>query len=488
MNHDASDRPLPINTEEARASEELSDEAGVHPRDERQDRIEALASLAAEAGYASPASVTAASQSPSTVHLRWRRWVTASLALVVVIAGGGVGLLSLMHRGQSNGVPPAIPATLTLDLSQTPLLCPNGFVWSPDGTQLALWGTSGGGGCQTSATHPLAIIFDTRTGKALRTIDLANPLAAHGISANGFGITDFTWSPDGKALVVAVNLPSAQSGSFAHGLLLIPLDGSTSTFYGPKQPTSQFATLIWNVRSGTLMSETTELPPALSYQWTADGHVIPAQMFPATSSSAELATPTGRSAPANGFTFWQDGIIDSLAPDSLSAPPAAALFQASVLRWSPDGENVLLHTGLGGALQFVTPASPKLCFELGLPTPCQLPVLPPPDAAVSVVLRALARPWAPGAGPNGTVVQQYYDGSTPLAWSANGKLLATILPQDEFNLPTSDKATVTVLDASTGGSRAQFPYVCPDSNGGCRLDVSWSPSDKQLAAFDFQSG
>jgi hypothetical protein len=163
------------------------------------------------------------------------------------------------------------------------------------------------------------------------------------------------------------------------------------------------------------------------------------------------------------------------------------MFDATPPLWSSDGQELVFQANgqgpiIGGPVALASaPADPSLCSSLGLAAPCHPSELPPPDAAFATILQTLARPLTYTAS-DGHLYTNY--AGADVAWSPNGKALATILPADQFSGPTTEaqRATISVLRTANGKPLARFPYLCPLVNGGCGLTWSWSPGGAQLGA------
>lgn len=473
------------------------EQSAAHTTDQQHaERIAALSRLAAANDATSTPSEPAhrlerplAGRSP---RIPFR--AIALVSLVVLVVGVGFAAVTLSRAG-SHLHDASLPAIITLDLQAAHLTCPAALAWSPDGARLAAWGSSST--CEQG--QPLSVVlYDAHTGHQQRIINLADFFAAHNLMAT---ISALTWSPDGRALIAQADLaPSQRGDSFRQALLVFPLNGDAPRLSAPITP-SQVAPVLWNVSTVSASAVSAALPSALTYEWTAQGSIVPAQTFPQIVSSGGAPSSassafTGRPAPHNGFSFWQNGQIAPIWPANptggvpdKSRPPAAAQFTSSPILWSPDGQWLSFAPHLQSVVAMRTPptppapADPLLCLALNLPASCQPAVVPLPDAATAEVLRAVQRP-VPFALPDGTALADYRGAA--LTWSPNGKLLATILPPDQFSgVTTLARTTVTVFNATTAGALARLRYSCPLSGGGCSTRaLSWSPSGQQLAALD----
>lgn len=467
------------------------EQPGAHVSDQlRADRIAALSRLAAaNNAMSTPPEPTEGLKPPISGRLpRIRFRAIAIVSLIALVAGVGYAAVTLSRAGRDT----SLPAVLTIDLQAAHLLCPTALAWSPDGTRIAAWGSS----TTCEQGQPLyVVLYDARTGHEQRTINLANFFAAHNLTAI---ISALTWSPDGRALVAQVGLaPSRRGDGFRQALLVFPLNGDAPRLSAPITP-SQVAPVLWNVPAVSGSTISAALPPALAYEWTAQGGIVPTQAFPQSVSSggASSSAFTGRPTPPNGFSFWQGGQITPIWPadptgglPDKSRPPAAEQFMSSPILWSPDGQWLSFAPQLQSVVALQAPptppalADPLLCQALVLPTSCRPAVVPLPDAATAEVLRAVQRP-VPFTLPDGTTLADYR--SAALAWSPKGKLLATVLPPDQFSgVTTLDRTTVTVFNTTTAGALARLRYSCPLGGSGCSTRaLSWSPGGQQLAALD----
>lgn len=203
----------------------------------------------------------------------------------------------------------------------------------------------------------------------------------------------------------------------------------------------------------------------------------------------------------------------NLAPSGASCPVAAA--------WSPDGSRlavlarqgtarcdapgdvapvVLIYdVGHGRLVTRLDPATalalagpfpavpgaverlivtPDRCAGRGLP-PCTSTPLPYPDRALAEVVGKLA-------AATGTA----RDVAVPIAWSADGRLLATILPQDGLD-GRAGRLGITLFNTATGEITQRFTV---DSSGSGDLlpqlspVLAWSPKAPRLAFMDATFG
>jgi WD40 repeat protein len=403
----------------------------------------------------------------------WRRVVLLSL-IVLVIAGGSAGylLLSRQHKTVKSGS--AIPSTLTIDLSDSNFYCPQASAWSPDGRQLAVLVadiTCREAAYQASPTSAKIAIFDTASRKLLQTITVADVLNERHLTGL---FSAMAWTPDGQSLAVFVqDAYSSVTTTNTEELILYPTatPSQAPRLISAPQPllTPQLTTqvLVWNLHtSGAGPVIAPELPAALTYRWTADGHIVADQAIP-----ADVSAPTGRVSESGSFSLWQNGQI---VPEALNQghyypadqKPAAEFFTSAPALWSPDGQYVVFGLSLGGPVAITQPASGAAH------------AMPMPDQAFSAVVKAVDQ-GETLTESDGTAIPDWT--SVPVQWSPNGKFLLTILPGNEHRQGSAN-TTLTVYSTASGQAVKQYRQADNrDSSCGPGFLPGWSPTGRQVA-------
>lgn len=401
----------------------------------------------------------------------------ALAALVIALVAVGAGVWALRGRQPTAKIapPPPMPPVRSIDLGAYNFSCPIDPTWSPDGTQIALWATLGDCGNQQTGGPELAIL-DARTGKLANSVTLYSLLSKQGLPTTLIP-SPFAWSPDGASLTFSVGYTyyQAPAANAPHGLVTITLAHDTARYTPdatPLPPTMDTPAIrIWDIRSGKLVQTIESLAPATTYAWDADGSLAPAP-----------AGATGKEA----VSVWQAGVIspiDAIASnENVQGPPDEYvpqdwLFGSSAARWSPDGRYLALPAALvvrlpGGAHAFPTYGCQQVCDS----TP-----VAPPDKAFSAALAAAQKGWIVKSG------QPPEFNGLDIAWRADGKELATMLPNEDFNL-AEPVVKVTVFNTQTGAIVAKLPInrtMVNFSGNGDLPPITWSPRGSSLAALNY---
>ncbi len=458
---------------------------------EHQRRLQALSQLAQSQAMEKPhdAGAPELPPSPPRAHAQ-RRWaVVAALVLVLVLVSGGIGY-SLSRRTVTPTSAP-VPPVVSLSLASAGASCPVAVAWSPDGAKVAVLARQGASGCDApGAPAPVVLVYAPGRGRLITRLDPTPALARAHAALNFLG-TPLSWSPDGTLLALpALILADAPGAPTRPALLLMPFAGAARVLQG--QIPGTVAPVVWDVRAGTAANVlSAPLALALRYRWTGDGHVIPDQPLPSVTDGAAFSgSPAGGSAGAT-FSLWQAGGIVPVFPPSAMPLPSDALgvsavdfYGAQAAIWSPDGRYMIPALALAGpfpaapgALERLTLA-PDRCANHGLP-PCTSTPLPYPDRALAEVVAKLA--VATGTAR---------DVAVPIAWSADGRLLATGLPQDGLD-GRSGRLGITLLNTATGEIIQRF--TVDFSGGGDLLPqlssvLAWSPTALRLAFMDARFG
>jgi len=420
-----------------------------------------------------------------------RRWAIAAavVLLVLVLVGGGVGYALTRQAAAPTTTP--VPPVVSLSLTSFGASCPVAAAWSPDGSRVAVLARQGTVGCDAPGTQaPVVLVYDAGRGRLVTRIDPAPALARAHAALNLIG-TPLSWSPDGAllALPAYVLTADAPGAPTRPALLLMPLAGDVHVLQGQIPGTA--TPVVWDVRGGTVANVlSAPLAPALRYRWIGDGRIIPDQPLPsATDSAAFSGSPTSGTAGAT-FSLWQAGAIVPIFPPTTTPLPSDATgssavdyYGAQAAIWSPDGRYMIPALALAGPFpaapgtleRLIT--TPDRCTGHGLP-PCMSTPLPYPDRALAEVVGKLA-------AATGTA----RDVAVPIAWSADGRLLATGLPQDGL-YGRAGRLGITLLNTATGEIVQRFSV---DYSGGSVLPqlspvLAWSPKAPRLAFIDAVSG
>jgi WD40 repeat protein len=361
-----------------------------------------------------------------------------------------------------------MPLVRSIDLGAYNFSCPVDPSWSPDGTQIALWATLGDCGNQETGGPELAI-FDARTGKLTNSITLYSLLSKLGLPTKLIP-SPFAWSPDGASVSFSVGYTyyQAPEADAPHGLVTVTLTHNTAR-YTPVTMGDP-ATLIWDIQSGKLVRTIDTLAPAVAYAWGADGSLAPA-----------TAGATGKGV----VSVWQAGrivpVYAAASNENVQGPPDEYvpqdwLFTSSAPRWSPDGRYLALPANLVVRL----PAGVHAFPVSGCGQVCDSTPVAPLDMAFSAALTAAIKGWqVPPPQP-----VEYY--SMDIAWRADGKELATMLPNEDFNL-AQPVAKVTIFNTQTGAIVTKLSInrtVVNVNNPGELLSIAWSPRGSSLAALN----
>jgi WD40 repeat protein len=259
--------------------------------------------------------------------------------------------------------------------------------------------------------------------------------------------------------------------------------------------TAESASPIWNLKTGKLAAmQTKALPPALTYSWNTDGSIQPGEAIPAGSSTTYIGSPVERPGGAS-FSRWQRGVIaPALRVDYTNPPTPIAWFHvdAGVL-WSPDGQYVATNFSIMTRLpepagraptQFLPQDFLSTCgdFTDASTTYCAQPALPYPDAAYAKVVAA-ARAGLQEKDSSGRTFTIW--SPIEVTWRPDGKVLATMLPADDYAASHSS-VRVTLYDTATGQvlTTLSQPVTAPSSQVNGPYYLSWSPTGQQLALVD----
>jgi len=371
--------------------------------------------------------------------LRWQRSVSRRHLRIGFAACVGmlVGAVVLVNLGSYLVSQPGVAQSLANSEQPAPALnvpigqedglaCVTDNAWSPDSQYFAVLGNEGS--CSRVVHEPgLLNVYSARsTSKALQHLHLdylllqsldERPLSRdrHGLSIEYMHVL---WSPDGKRL--AVTFVDTEQPSLFFGLLLLDLKGQRVQLLLQPRLVSSRLDDEWDVVRGVPVL----LPPpapALFYRWGTGGRLIP--QTPLSSKSMPPAPPPGPVGSPDGgqtFTIWQPGLA---SPLHLNNGLVVFRFNTSFAAWSPDGRYIV--EGLG--LQSVA------------------------EQHGASALVPLTSSYQTGDTPllsiSGETVSRAVSSMTAVAWSPDGRILATYA----IGKP------VTLYDAATGRKLLSLP-------------------------------
>lgn len=428
------------------------------------------------------------------------------LVVVVVVASvigtlAATGRFSAGNGGAAGAGVLGAPITLST-LSTAQLLCPSSAGFSPDGSELAIIGSTNSChtvpyGLQSFNAHVLAL-YDAHLGTLQRTVPLDAllgydpyaPRAEQRIQAVRY--IGLGWSPAGKDVaVVYATFDSASDITFEHivdsGLLLI--DTTTGRpaavkgdagFFSPTGVYSGYP--VWNLGQRVVS------PPAspvsgLTYTWTAGGALRP--MIPLDGRrlsvlpvSAGAKYPVGDPDGDSTFTVWQPGVL--LGSGIVTVGHGRDAFVTAFPSWSVNGTFTTMMLA-GAAVPGAGPGqssatAPNNAALPTVPLPAILPSVPARDAALTSVAAEIgAADWA------------------LVAWNPAGSVLASI------DCGATGSPTVEVRDTGTGNVLGTAHVPLPAGDAGCReynapeslgdypnpdMTLSWSPDGHTLLVSD----
>jgi WD40 repeat protein len=294
--------------------------------------------------------------------------------------------------------------------------------WSPDGNTIA-----------ARAPGTEFRIWDTRSGKLLQTVKVsasAAPAAA--------------FSPGGQFLAVGHKLFDTRSWSPLRQLneggdfrsLAWSADGATLAMAGRES-----SVLMYDVKTGEMVRKLESHPGVRGgHAWSFDGKKI------ASCSGLELR-------------IWDaDSAMQLRRSEENAYSPA----------WSPDGTSIAaLHSETGVHI-FHSESEQRLRSWKASVIPQISPTWSPDGKWIATAAEKTVQVWAAGSGRLVHTLQGHTTGGGRIAWSPNGKMIATGLYDDK---------TVRLWDASSAELIHSF-----EASTGPRL--SWSPDGKSLASSD----
>lgn len=375
------------------------------------------------------------------VFLRWQRSVSRRQLRVGFVAGivalvGAVVLANLasylptlpnVAQGLVNSeqsMPPA-PALNIAPGQEDGLACVTDNAWSPDSQYFAVLGSEGS--CSRYVHEPgLLNVYNARsTGKALQHLHLdyllLQTLDERPLSRDRRGLSieymHVLWSPDGKRL--AVTFVDTEQPSLFFGLLLVDMKGQhVQVLLQPRTASARFDD-EWDVVRGVpvLLPPPT---PALLYRWGTAGHLIaqtPLKTLPPAPPTGPVGSPDG----GQFFTLWQPGLANPLP---LNNGLVMFRFNTSFAAWSPDGRYIVEGLGLQGAT-----AQHGAFAPLPAVSAFQTSVAPLSTIAGQAITQAVSRITAVAWSPDGRILATYAVGKPVTLYDAvSGRKLLALPP------------------------------------------------------------
>lgn len=258
------------------------------------------------------------------------------------------------------------------------------------------------------------------------------------------------WAATRSALRVHDLLQGPGCPTWAGLLLMDAAGGDPQVFLQESPDAFGPCYLMWDLAQGRLVPVQRDaspffscLPPALGYQWKANGALASAiplagQGTPPAPSCDPAGDPDG----AASFTIWQGGSVDLVSRSGSSTfhQPGAFTWNSGFTAWSPDGRYLTTQINVQGRLKPAGQPEPAqdALVDLGLD---QAPVLPVPDLAILPVTGALAAAASPASDYQ----------STHMEWRPDGRVLAAIGPAgDRSSPPSAAPRRVELYDCATG--------------------------------------
>jgi WD40 repeat protein len=281
---------------------------------------------------------------------------------------------------------------------------------------------------------------------------------------------NISWFPNDQQVALeyeieAINTGEQHAGLPQQGVVLLRADGSGGVALH-RSPT--LSGRVWDLKTGSIDGQDIgRLPLALNYEWTTGG-ILAAEHPPALAGNERIGNPMGGAC----FSIWQPGIL------IMSWNTGSIRFASSFMALSPDGRYLASGLGFGG---IVVPDA----NNIGHTANTMDVLLPARDSALLAVAAKIKSS------------QDRAVSAWPVAWSPDGRRLATLLPDGAFDalrvtaIAPMEAEHVGVLDSRTGHDLAELdtPPLTGAPTGGISVPLlAWSPRGDFILLLDSQFG
>lgn len=427
----------------------------------------------------------------------WRLFcaVSSLLLLVVLLSVSNLSaLLESLRRTRPSPSGSRLPVLVRRD----GISCLGDAAWSPDSRFIAVLGSSqpcssvshvsglvnlykAPSGQLFRQLHPDDVIVTAL--KATRTL-LAEPSPHGGQQEKGAGSspvilsTHLVWSPDTQRLAFTFHLLAPSPST--DGIMLMNRDGGHPQVL-LQQPGGSSYTEWDGGRSRSVISRTLMLPPALAYQWSPNGTLLPIHVLP--SGTLPVAPPPGAIGNPDGgpwLTLWQPALSYEQSVYS-SHIFTTHDWKTRFVAWSPDGRSLIPDLSFWGTLDSPEPSTigNQFVTVITLDQGAQVPRREATLRGITATARGSSDKGT--AGSSNPCALLLAAVSTPLAfaWSPNGRVLA------DYGAGNG----VDLYDCTTGHKLASFPlpstYAAPRADA---VALRWSPDGFQLLFSSVASG
>jgi hypothetical protein len=388
----------------------------------------------------------------------WRNPLRLGALLLTVLLIAAALIWST--RGQPTTAPAPTPTATPLAtfLPLAGLTCVNDAAWSPTSDLIAFVGVVSAGCPQGNPfiSHAITIVRAQPASLVRRlnpddAIYAALGLATSSSTTTGPSAPDASinyatlrWSPDGTRLALSFSLFSPGGGPRGalaiDGLLLLSADGSQPRVLVDPLTGTQAPYTVWDPQTGkpvavpanTLAADApySSLVAAQSYSWGAGGALVPGAPF--GTAPAQRIGLVGNPIGSAQFGPWQPGLISAilLPPSGQQSPTYLYTYGTRFAAWSPDGRYFADALSVLGLLRAAGEPMPPPSLLSELQFPEHIAALPVRDAGLAeATAHDLPLPSSVAAGPSIPV---------PLAWRADGKVLAVLSQHNGYILRATE--------------------------------------------------
>jgi len=420
------------------------------------------------------------------------------LLLVVLLIVSNASPSAIIEHFRSAYAPQARPTPSGSILAVLPrrdgISCLRDAIWSPDSKFIAVLGYSQTCSYVYVAYVPgLVNLYDAQTGKligplhpddaivhALKAASASpgEPISSVSQQKEGAGslpvisYTHVVWSPDTQRLAFTFHL-LAPSPSM-EGVVLMNRDGGHPQVLLQHQKPDAPSYTEWDgERSTPIISKTFALPPALVYQWSPTGTLIPERLLPTgtlpvTPPSGAIGNPDGGS----WFTLWQPAVtqVTSASPEEGHSKHR---WSTSFAAWSPDGRFLIPDLSFWGELDSAESSTVGNQFVtvISLDQAARVPRHETASGQVIATTRDISDKGVDGLSNPCVGLLAAVDTPLTFAWSPNGRVLADY---DAGN-------GVDLYDCTTGHKLTSFTlrskYAAPSAFS---VVLRWSPDGSHL--------